>query len=64
MKRDNSPCRRMVAHGRQVANRDTGLGVAATPGRVLCIAAVTDCWVLLSLKLEPKENPALEGKLF
>lgn len=64
MKSDNSPCRGMVAHGRQVGSRDTGLGVAATSGRVLCVAAVTDCWVLLSLKLEPREKPALEEKLF
>lgn len=64
MKRDNSPCRRMVSPGRQVGTRDTGLGVVATPGRVLCVAAVTDCWVLLSLKFETKENAALEEKLF
>lgn len=46
----------MESRGVQVGNRDTGLGVAAILGRVLCVAAVTDCLVLLSLKLEWKEN--------
>lgn len=46
----------MFSHERQVGNRDTGLGVAATPGRVLYTEAVTDCLLVLSLKLERKEN--------
>lgn len=40
--------------------RDTGLGVAATPHRALCVAAIKCCWMLMSLRSEPKENTALE----
>lgn len=56
----------MILHGAlwgRIRKRDTGLGIAATPGRALCVAAVKGCWMLLSLKSEPKENPALEKEL-